>query len=716
MCAIKEMKFPTIHYLVVRGSRVDLCPFKSAVSHGFHHTSSILVCPADRTPETAQCDRSEPGSSRCVMSPILEHSRTQPRKQVEGGTDYFRFSKKKFHYLLGVHVIPKNDSDFVECIWGLYSSASSLHSSGTFIWEIRGVDTLKKSLSQQIKTETLSNDIKHTGGKGQVALFFRRVSSPFLNCRVEKSTSAPPQQQEVKVSEVPDRSNKDFNRSVFIESMFMTTRAIKKQIKAKRQLLYRYGPASVTTTIGATLIAILPCRGRSSFFTRRTARRGGHAAWSPCASATCEYVNKLIYRPCNVHYATASRLGVGVRENGTSSVIIRSKEDDRNLVLSSAKLRHTLAADQTVRVAVDAAIRVGNCKPQDATELVKSKIYHDPFTPFEEATSAGQSCCGRHLQGAPDLVPLTYLDTDLWYDTNVIERAIHDFSRSSHAAALFYVTYVGENRSSARRPHSKMASATSMCNTHNLTLARSHRPDAHELDPCRGDGGGASGHRKATYERVGPPGGDLVLLGGGVVLQGRGVGTKRGQNTFYSIQQTQSLICKSDNTPNYQVNMAILYGRWKEVSIWLPESETALPSPLGSEEDGLHIDIIRRAELIFPGPNDHPRPKTAPPMTAAGDFNAHTSHMEDTHTPPRGGQPAEEIEMEKLAASQNVSSILLPIKLIVECDVGWEPSGREAETSVAASSATRDARVATAAASSTYDKYIFYTACFGLMC
>lgn len=72
--------------------------------------------------------------------------------------------------------------------------------------------------------------------------------------------------------------------------------------------------------------------------------------------------------------------------------------------------------------------------------------------------------------------------------------------------------------------------------------------------------------------------------------------------------------------------------------------------------------------------------------------------------------------MEKLAASQNVSSILLPIKLIVECDVGWEPSGREAETSVAASSATRDARVATAAASSTYDKYIFYTACFGLMC
>lgn len=40
--------------------------------------------------------------------------------------------------------------------------------------------------------------------------------------------------------------------------------------------------------------------------------------------------------------------------------------------------------------------------------------------------------------------------------------------------------------------------------------------------------------------------------------------TKGGQNTFYSIQ-TQSLICKSDNTPNYQVNMAILYGRWKEV-------------------------------------------------------------------------------------------------------------------------------------------------------
>ncbi|KAJ3634356.1 hypothetical protein MTP99_011238 [Tenebrio molitor] len=151
-------------------------------------------------------------------------------------------------------------------------------------------------------------------------------------------------------------------------------------------------------------------------------------------------------------------------------------------------------------------------------------------------------------------------------------------------------------------------------------------------------------HRKATYERVGPPGGDLVLLGGGVVLQGRGVGTKRGQNTFYSIQQTQSLICKSDNTPNYQVNMAILYGRWKEVSIWLPESETALPSPLGSEEDGLHIDIIKGGQnsCIFPGPNDHPRPKTAPPMTAAGDFNAHTSHMEDTHTPPRGGQPAEE--------------------------------------------------------------------------
>lgn len=39
---------------------------------------------------------------------------------------------------------------------------------------------------------------------------------------------------------------------------------------------------------------------------------------------------------------------------------------------------------------------------------------------------------------------------------------------------------------------------------------------------------------------------------------------KEGANTFYSIQ-TQSLICKSDNTPNYQVNMAILYGRWKEV-------------------------------------------------------------------------------------------------------------------------------------------------------
>ncbi|RZC35881.1 hypothetical protein BDFB_012654 [Asbolus verrucosus] len=56
--------------------------------------------------------------------------------------------------------------------------------------------------------------------------------------------------------------------------------------------------------------------------------------------------------------------------------------------------------------------------------------------------------------------------------------------------------------------------------------------------------------------------------------------------------QTQSLICKSDNTPNYQVNMAILYGRWKEVSIWLPESETALPTPLRLEEDGRHIDII----------------------------------------------------------------------------------------------------------------------------
>jgi hypothetical protein len=76
-----------------------------------------------------------------------------------------------------------------------------------------------------------------------------------------------------------------------------------------RQLLYRYGPASVTTTIGATLIAILPCRGRSSFFTRRTARRGGHAAWSPCASATCEYVNKLIYRPViNTVHSTVEQL------------------------------------------------------------------------------------------------------------------------------------------------------------------------------------------------------------------------------------------------------------------------------------------------------------------------------------------------------------------------------------------------------------------------
>lgn len=37
--------------------------------------------------------------------------------------------------------------------------------------------------------------------------------------------------------EFPDRSNKDFNRSLFIASMFMTTRAIKKQIKAKRGVL-----------------------------------------------------------------------------------------------------------------------------------------------------------------------------------------------------------------------------------------------------------------------------------------------------------------------------------------------------------------------------------------------------------------------------------------------------------------------------------------------
>jgi hypothetical protein len=57
-----------------------------------------------------------------------------------------------------------------------------------------------------------------------------------------------------------------------------------------------------------------------------------------------------------------------------------------------------------------------------------------------------------------------------------------------------------------------MASATSMCNTHNLTLARSHRPDAHELDPCRGDGGGASGTpesdvrtRRTTWGRPGAP-------------------------------------------------------------------------------------------------------------------------------------------------------------------------------------------------------------------
>ncbi|KAJ3656510.1 hypothetical protein Zmor_015583 [Zophobas morio] len=73
----------------------------------------------------------------------------------------------------------------------------------------------------------------------------------------------------------------------------------------------------------------------------------------------------------------------------------------------------------------------------------------------------------------------------------------------------------------------------------------------------------------------------------------RGVGTKRGQNTFYSIQQTQSLICKSDNTPNYQVNMAILYGRWKEVSIWLPESEKALGSRPKTDKERRHIDIIK---------------------------------------------------------------------------------------------------------------------------
>ncbi|CAH0556848.1 unnamed protein product [Brassicogethes aeneus] len=44
-----------------------------------------------------------------------------------------------------------------------------------------------------------------------------------------------------------------------------------------------------------------------------------------------------------------------------------------------------------------------------------------------------------------------------------------------------------------------------------------------------------------------------------------GVWFKEGAKYFlFHPQRSQSLICKSNNTPNYQVNMAILYGRWKE--------------------------------------------------------------------------------------------------------------------------------------------------------
>ncbi|KAF7287047.1 hypothetical protein GWI33_002429 [Rhynchophorus ferrugineus] len=69
--------------------------------------------------------------------------------------------------------------------------------------------------------------------------------------------------------------------------------------------------------------------------------------------------------------------------------------------------------------------------------------------------------------------------------------------------------------------------------------------------------------------------------------------SKEGAATFYSIHQSRWLICKSNNTPNYQVNMAILYGRWKEVYIWLgaEKDDARRPTASETERDG-HIDII----------------------------------------------------------------------------------------------------------------------------
>ncbi|EFA03445.2 hypothetical protein TcasGA2_TC013436 [Tribolium castaneum] len=136
-----------------------------------------------------------------------------------------------------------------------------------------------------------------------------------------------------------------------------------------------------------------------------------------------------------------------------------------------------------------------------------------------------------------------------------------------------------------------------------------------------------------------PPGGDLVPPGDDAAVQGRGVGTKRGQNTFYSIQQTQSLICKSDNTPNYQVNMAILYGRWKEVSIWLPASETERSSPLGSKKERRHIDIIKGGQNSsgaerFRGLTTTPKKS----LTAAAETSTLTPPIWRRHT---GGEHAQ---------------------------------------------------------------------------
>lgn len=78
------------------------------------------------------------------------------------------------------------------------------------------------------------------------------------------------------------------------------------------------------------------------------------------------------------------------------------------------------------------------------------------------------------------------------------------------------------------------------------------------------------------------------------ILQ-HGVGAhKEGAEHFLFHPETQSLICKSYNTPNYQVNMAILYGRWKEVQIWFPMRESVDARSRQLERDARHIDIISK--------------------------------------------------------------------------------------------------------------------------